>query len=214
MEIWLSNGTTDKIQLPVNPESIGQDDSSNFEDIVLASGDEKTVISGRNLKQFSISSFFPARRIIGLEVESFTMLPVQYVGKIEQWMNNKKIIQLQVTTTRINLPVTIRSFKWEEKGGSVGDIEYTIELKEYKPVAYSTIKVATNKPTAPTTTKRPPSTNEKPKTYTVKAGDNLWDIAKKYYGTGTKKDAIYNKNKSIIGKNPNLIRPGQKLVLP
>lgn len=36
------------------------------------------------------------------------------------------------------------------------------------------------------------------KTYTVKSGDTLWAIAKKYYGSGSKYTSIYNANKSVI----------------
>lgn len=44
--------------------------------------------------------------------------------------------------------------------------------------------------------------------YTVKPGDNLSSIAAKY---GTTWQAIYDKNKGIIGSNPNIIKPGQRL---
>ena len=47
-------------------------------------------------------------------------------------------------------------------------------------------------------------------TYVVKKGDTLSAIAKKY---GTTWQKIYEKNKSVIGSNPNLIKPGQKLVI-
>ncbi|MCC8136398.1 MAG: LysM peptidoglycan-binding domain-containing protein, partial [Ruminococcus sp.] len=53
-----------------------------------------------------------------------------------------------------------------------------------------------------------------PETYTVKSGDCLWNIAKKYYGSGSKYTVIYNANKSVIGSNPNLIYPGQVLTIP
>lgn len=46
------------------------------------------------------------------------------------------------------------------------------------------------------------------KTYTVKSGDTLSGIASKY---GTTWQKIYNDNKSVIGSNPNLIKPGQVL---
>lgn len=45
----------------------------------------------------------------------------------------------------------------------------------------------------------------------VTGGENLSVIAKKYNTTWLK---IYEKNKKIIGNNPNLIKVGQKLVIP
>lgn len=51
-------------------------------------------------------------------------------------------------------------------------------------------------------------------TYTVKAGDNLWNIAKKHYGSGASYKKIYEANRDVIGGNPNLIYPGQTLKLP
>ena len=50
-------------------------------------------------------------------------------------------------------------------------------------------------------------------TYTVVKGDCLWNIAKKFYGSGPKYTIIYNANKGII-KNPSLIYPGQVLTIP
>lgn len=56
-------------------------------------------------------------------------------------------------------------------------------------------------------------TAPKAKTYTVKKGDSLWAIAKKYTGNGAKYMELYNANKSKV-KNPNLIYVGQVLTLP
>lgn len=50
-------------------------------------------------------------------------------------------------------------------------------------------------------------------TYTVVKGDCLWNIAKKFYKKGGSYTNIYNANKDKI-KNPNLIYPGQVLVIP
>lgn len=50
-------------------------------------------------------------------------------------------------------------------------------------------------------------------TYTVVKGDCLWNIAKKFYGSGPKYTVIYNANKGII-RNPSLIYPGQVLTIP
>ena len=51
------------------------------------------------------------------------------------------------------------------------------------------------------------------RTHTVRRGDTLWGIAKKYYGKGTLWPKIYNANKSKI-KNPHWIYPGQKFTIP
>ena len=56
-------------------------------------------------------------------------------------------------------------------------------------------------------------------TYTVKSGDSLWSIAQKHVvGTDASVDeidrawrAIWKANKSVIGNNPSLIRPGQEI---
>lgn len=49
--------------------------------------------------------------------------------------------------------------------------------------------------------------------YTVVAGDNLSKIAKRFYGSANRWHEIYEANKATI-KNPDLIQPGQVLVIP
>jgi nucleoid-associated protein YgaU len=52
--------------------------------------------------------------------------------------------------------------------------------------------------------------------YTVKSGDNLSDIAYKFYGNKSAESVatIYYANQKTIGPNPNVIYPGQKLYIP
>lgn len=51
--------------------------------------------------------------------------------------------------------------------------------------------------------------------YTVKKGDNLWNIAKAHYGknNGGKYPVIFEANKPML-KDPDLIYPGQVLRIP
>lgn len=49
--------------------------------------------------------------------------------------------------------------------------------------------------------------------YTVKEGDCLWSIAKKFYGSGAKYIVIDDANKDVVGTG-GLIYPGQILVIP
>lgn len=50
------------------------------------------------------------------------------------------------------------------------------------------------------------------KTYKVQAGDCLWSIAERYYGSGSQYKRLAAANPAI--KNPNLIYPGQVLTIP
>ena len=51
------------------------------------------------------------------------------------------------------------------------------------------------------------------RTYTVEAGDTLWAISQKVYGSGGKYMKIYEANTSLLD-SPDKIFPGQKLVIP
>ena len=58
-------------------------------------------------------------------------------------------------------------------------------------------------------------TNPEPEAqfYTVKRGDSLSKISKKYYGDAKKYKVIFEANKPML-KDPNLIYPGQVLRIP
>jgi nucleoid-associated protein YgaU len=74
------------------------------------------------------------------------------------------------------------------------------------------IKKGEKKPVEPVVPAKSADTGEQ--TYTVKSGDSLSKIAKKYYGDPMKYTVIYEANKALIGDNPNLIHPGQVLTIP
>ena len=126
------------------------------------------------------------------------------------------------------------NIKIKESVDEGDDVLVAFSLKQFKEYGVRTIKLPTKETaTKPTTTTT--STSEKPrsddnktkssKTYTVKRGDTLWGIAKKYYGNGSKWKKIYNANKTVIEKtakkygkrsssNGHWIYPGTKLTIP
>jgi nucleoid-associated protein YgaU len=58
-----------------------------------------------------------------------------------------------------------------------------------------------------------PATAAQPKMYTIKSGDSLSKIAKQFYGDANQWSKIHKANLDKI-KDPNLIHPGQEIVIP
>ncbi|MCK5793148.1 MAG: LysM peptidoglycan-binding domain-containing protein [Anaerolineales bacterium] len=52
------------------------------------------------------------------------------------------------------------------------------------------------------------------KKHTVVSGETLSSISKKHYDDIGKYMKIYEANKDLIGDNPDLIKPGQELIIP
>ena len=50
--------------------------------------------------------------------------------------------------------------------------------------------------------------------YTIKAGDNLWNLARLCYGAGSQWRIIWDANKPMRSGNPNLIYPGERILIP
>ena len=50
--------------------------------------------------------------------------------------------------------------------------------------------------------------------YEVNRGDTLSRIAEFFYGRASASQSIYRANQAIIGRDPNMIRPGQQLRIP
>ncbi len=55
---------------------------------------------------------------------------------------------------------------------------------------------------------------EKVEYYEIKSGDSLSLIAKHFYGDPMQYPRIYDANRAVIGDNPDLIFPGQKIRIP
>ncbi|CAM2950900.1 LysM peptidoglycan-binding domain-containing protein [Paenibacillus sediminis] len=219
-QFWLKyNNGAEALWLPVNPESITVTSTHGYEDIEVSNLGEYTVIGNNRQKEFSLSSFFP--RDYNASYCEYTNLkdPWECAKLIEGWQKSGKPIRYIVTGTPINIPVTIRSFEYEERGGEPGDIYYTLSLKEYTfiDIAKKGTPVSGNSgavmPKLTTSAPRP-NTHSVPSSYTVKSGDSLFKIAAKVYGNGNDWRKIYDKNKAVIGPNPNVIKAGQKLVIP
>lgn len=99
--------------------------------------------------------------------------------------------------------------------GDLYAVEVSVDLLEYlKDEGRNTS--GTTKAPAPATAPAADGTGggSGETTYTVKKGDNLWTLAKKFYGSGADYKKIYEANRGVIGENPSLIYPGQTFTIP
>lgn len=214
MEFWLKKSNSDKIMLPVNPESFAFTEKHNNTSVNVNSIGEVNLLGKRDLKTGTISSHFP-KRDRNYANNSGRQAPYTYINKLLSWKSSGKPVQLIITGTKINFQVTIETLKYGEQDGT-GDVYYDLTLKEYRAVEIKKTKLKKTKKKKTTKKKskpKRPAAKKKIKTYTVKSGDCLWNIAKRFYGNGAQYTKIYNANRGKI-KNPNLIYPGQVLTIP
>lgn len=211
-QIWLTfDGEKQQIMLPVLPETISWRCGSYNESVKISGLGEITVMQNRPAYVFSFSSFFPQYKFSDISSGGFTQ-PSVFCQRILAWKNSDKPVHFMVVGANINMFCTIEEFDMSENGGDVGTIHYSIKLKEYREAVVRQVKIKDGGAFVSDADKRVDNTVV-PETYTVVKGDCLWNIAKKYLGSGSKWREIYNLNKDKI-KNANLIYPGQVLKMP
>lgn len=217
------------VQLPVNPEDITISGSSSNDTTDTVGQGEISNIGFPGLKELTISSFFPKRYNGELYINTGGQFeePEFYIKFFEDIKKDRKPFRLIITDLNINMLVSIESFSNTYAYGT-DDVDYELELKEYKEHNIRILKATSTgfvnvdsvqkvSSVTPTNTNSNRSVEKStPKTYTVVSGDNLWTIAQRLLGDGSRWNEIYsyNNNRSIIGGNPNLIRPGQVLSIP
>lgn len=115
-----------------------------------------------------------------------------------------------------NIRVSMEDYTITEDAKNGLDIMVKINLKQWKDYGTKTIKINSEAENSQASIEQQRESDAltTTQTYTVVKGDCLWNIAKKFYGNGSKYTVIYNANKVVIGGNPNLIYPGQVLTIP
>lgn len=211
------NNTTYRI--PVNPEELKIENNLSIDKYNVLGLGEVAVANYKELNTYSFETEFPFNITSYVNYNKDFKNSDFWVNLFETWMKNKTVVRFIATNgigKDINTLVLIESMGVTEKAGEEGDKYISLELLEYREFnkKIAVIKNENNKGTSSnvnsTSQTNPKATT---KTYVVKSGDTLWGIARTYYGNGAEYPKIFNANKNIIS-NPNLIYPGQKLVIP
>ncbi|SJP37304.1 LysM peptidoglycan-binding domain-containing protein [Clostridioides difficile] len=219
IDIYLKN-EKEKIDFhfPVTPfDSLSIKKEKRFETVDIVNlGEFDIKKEGEKIREISFKTFLPFQYDASYCRYSELKNPIEVVAMIEKWVDQAEPLRLIVTGFGYNGLVTISSFSNTQTAGREEDRDIEITFRTYRELKIETLKKETKSNTKTDLKDNRPNTQTKSKIYTVKASDTLYKIAKNLLGKGSRWPEIYNipENKKVIGKNPNIIKKGQKLVIP
>lgn len=186
------NNQKELFMFPVLPEKIEIGDGQNTKSYTTEGLGEINVIKSPKLTTFKFESEFPAQAYPYVNRPEFLKPnPYGYVEDIKRWMATKYPARFIYAgeTFGISEAVSIESFEWSEVAGTGGDIEFSIVLKKYVFYAPQKITATTDKNGQTVLIKEPPKRLDervRPLTHTLRAGENLWLVARMVLGDETR----------------------------
>ena len=217
-----------KMLCPVAPSKLQIKINGNDKTLTLINEGEVSILKKAKLTEVSFDILLPNVQYPFAMYKSGFRNAKYFLEQLEQMKIKQKPFQFIVTRTLpngkmlfdTNLKVALKDYQIKEDANEGFDVVVTINLRQFKVFGTKTCKIKKSGKKAIIEKKETRSAENSPaptpsttKTYTVKKGDCLWAIARKFYGNGSKYPAIANANKGKI-KSPNLIYPGQVLTIP
>ena len=217
----------DKCMLPVPPSKLEIKINSANKTLTLIDEGEINILKKAGLTDIEFTCEIPqVKQPYAVYKEGFCGAEY-FLDYFESLKNSQKPFQFIVCRSlpsskklfNTNIKVTLEDYKLTEDAGNGFDVKVKVKLKQWRDYGTKTVNITitASKPKAAVEPQREATTSPAPvqaTTYTVKKGDCLWNIAKKFYGSGSKYTVIYNANSGTIGGDPNLIYPGQMLTIP
>ena len=153
------------------------------------------VPTGTGLRGVTWSSTFPGvnRTDLGMLRGGSLRSPQFYHNILEDWRKNGTLINLVLYCYPfINLDVFVSEYSGTAKGG-FGDWEYTVKFREKRELTLWAIKPKKEE-ASPDSSEEPKRDVPETRTYTIKTGDCLWNIASSQLGNGLRWTEIYDLN--------------------
>lgn len=218
-----------KMLLPVTPSSLSIKINNQNKTYDLINDGQINILKDAGLSDIEFDALLPNVKYPFAVYKNSFVPASSFLEELENLKSSKEPFQFIVTRTlpsgkglfSTNIKVSLENYTIKEDKKEGLDIKVSIKLKQYKDYTTKvcTVTLKEEKPVATVTEQRettnaPTNSNTtQNRTYTVKKGDCLWNIAKKYYGKGYLYTKIAEANKDKI-KKPNLILPGQVLIIP
>ena len=213
------------VLMPITPSKVKVKINNQNDTLTLINGEEINILKEPGLTDVSFDLLLP--QVSYPFTNGGAQSADYYLSLFERLKTSKQpfqwILNRSMPSGRrlfyTNLTVGMEDYQITDDAEEGFDITVTVSLKQYRHYGTKTVTIqpATTQTATPTATVEQPQreTTQAPKqsTYTVKSGDCLWNIAKKYLGDGSRYNEIYNLNKDKI-PTPNLIYAGQVLTLP
>ena len=200
--LWHNNGET-QFTFAVNPANITVSRPNVNRTVSLAMGGQLNLWGGRGLREVRLDTFLPRESSPFFDGRS----PDTILSLLKSWQDSGDPIRLIISGTDINDAFLIEDAAQSFREGD-GDVWLSLRLREYKFQNVSRKQTGQN--AQPAQTAQREDERITPKTYTVVKGDTLWDIAARFYGSGTKWGVIAEKNGVT---NPRLLQIGTVLYL-
>lgn len=215
----------DKCLLPVTPDRLQIKINNANKMLTLINEGEINILKNAKLTDIEFECSIPQVKHPYAVYKSGFKDASYFLDYFEELKTSKKPFQFIVCRQmpsgnklfNTNIKVSLEDYKITEDAREGFDLTVKVSLKQYREYGTKTVNItiAASKPKASVGATR--ETNNSPsssQTYTVVKGDCLWNIAKKFYGDGSKYTVIYDANRGVVGGNPNLIYPGQVLTIP
>lgn len=214
----------DKVLLPVPPSKMTTKISNKNKTVTLINDGEVSILKSQGLTEISFDLLLPNVEYPFADYKSGKFKNAKYfLDKFEKLKSNKTAFQFIVSRElpkgkdlfSTNITVSLEDYSIIEDAKEGFDVTASIKLKQYKLFSTKVVQLRTTIAASsssgvifiPAKEETPPKVNTSTiPPYTVKSGDCLWNICKRYLGDGSKYWSIAELNNI---KNPHLIYAGQ-----